>query len=540
MAEEFVKLLAPLHGKKKLSGEERAVFDSYLDHCPEFTALRGHVTTLRSVFECLKLPDDEKARYAIMVEVNDTTVLIEKLCERILFVADRLADDSLADYSLPEDASPANNLDDDNWTDDTYSDTSWMKDSFRDEQISKDHWSGDNLRRARKFFESFDTVNASFYALNHADDPEELPYSVVHDRTRIENRDFDMADFRSQLADIFYTFALRNEAVPHDPAAVENTVRYFQASIRSLPTYNNMLRYGIFLETNHRSIEAMQIFRRVLDNITMEDLDAVPLQHLLGKIEFENELYEQARDTFLQSIPVRRKLLFDDPDTHTGPLGNDLARLGRAYFHLGEDKKAGEYMDEGLEIIREVRKKDPDSVEPEIMETSGALGMLYARSSLERDLHLIETYLADAAGIAKKLARANPYYRPRRAFFLSAVAAIHEQLFDIDTAQRELSEAEDIYRELVRESPDVYELGLAKRALTLASFLQHREGTDERERSLWLATEAFVIAVEYPKDETAINIALDAREVLEKWNAPPGEIGSKMRIQEALYKRDRK
>ena len=535
MAEGFVKLLAPLYGEKVLSGEERAVFDSYLDHCPEYTELRRHVAMLNSIVECLKLPDDQKARFAIITEVNNTNSLSEKFRERILFVADRLADDNFVDDDLVGD-----DLADDNSADDNFADRTWMKDVFPDEQLSKVHWSGENLRRAREFFERFETIDARFYALNHVEDPEELSYSVVHERTRIKNRDWEMADFRSQLADIFYTFALRKAEFPGDPVAVEDMIRYYQASIRSKSTYNNTLRYGIALATHGRPVEGAQSFRLVLTKFSgeMNGADIAELQHLLGKLEFENGLYEQARDTLVESVANRRKLLMDAPDEHSPKLALDLARLGQAYFHLGETERAFPCLDEALEIGGEVNEVIAKlNQEADMMESAGMMGLLYSRAEHGRDHDRVEKYFLQAIELARKLLRENPFYRTRLAFFLSALAAIHVEFLDIDAAEREFNETEEIYRELADESPEIYELGLAQRANMLARFLmQHRDGLDERERSIWLAAEAFVRAVEYPGDDMAINIALDAKEILEKLDLDPGEIGHKIRFQEAVIK----
>jgi hypothetical protein len=503
-AEDLVSLLGHLSTTPSWTPEDHANFNRYLENCGEYTKMQNDLARLNSIFPHLKASDDKQNRYQVMVKANDLNSQIREFKERVLKAAHRIA------AGDPE-KEPA-------------------------------------VWRAAECFNGFFMEEAEFFAFPDTTLTDQWSYQelenewgrYVDDRFRWGPSQDRMEQFFIKLADDFLELAYEKTSST-DAAAPEEAERYYKASIRAFPARTNLVCYGVFLENNSRSVEAAQIFCRVLDDIEMEELDVAALQHLLGKIELENDLYEHARDTLLESVATRRKLLFDDPDAHTLPLGKDLSRLGRAYFHLGEDEKAREYLDEGLEISREVRKKDPDNIEPDIMEAAGALGQLYASAPFGRDLDRVEKYLSEAAGIARKISGDNRYYKTRRAFFLAALAAVHEQLLDIDAAESEFNETEDIYRELVVENPEIYELGLAQRANMLARFLQeHRYGPDERERSLWLATEAFVTALEYKDDESAINIALVAQEILEKWEVPADELGSKMRIQEAIVKARRK
>jgi tetratricopeptide (TPR) repeat protein len=262
----------------------------------------------------------------------------------------------------------------------------------------------------------------------------------------------------------------------------------------------------------------------------MNDADRAAVLDILGMLETDNELYEQARETLFAAVETIRKMFPDHALKYRPMLGKNLNRLGRTLLRLKENEEAKEYLLEALEINRELMKTDPYDFEPQVMEGLGDLGLFHAG---EKDFDAIEKYFLEAIGIARKLAGEEKYFKTRLGFFLTAMAAVHEEMLDIEAAEREHNEAWEVYSELAEGEPEIYMVGLAKRSLMRADFYQQYK-REERERSIWDAADAFVLAYNFTDDPTAVDIAFRAKEILENWELDAGEIGHRLNFQEAV------
>jgi len=494
--EDFVSLLGHLNTAPSLTPADHANFNHYLENCWEYTKMQRDVARLNSIFPHLKVPDDKEKRYQVMVNANDLNSQIKEFKERVLKAAQWIA--------AGDENDPA-------------------------------------TRRAFECFNSFALEEAEYFAFpedwgmtdQSFEEMEKEWGRYVDDIFRWGPPYDRMGSFFRTLANDFFDLAF--EKTPSTDAAVlEDAERYYNASICAEEFMQSQMAYGILLQNTRRFGEASDKLRYVLDTFGdgMNDSDRLAVLDVLGTIEADNDMYERARETLFSHVELLRKLMPDHAPVHRPALGKTLNRLGRTLLRLKELEAAKEYLLEALEINRGLIKFDPYNFEPQVMEGLGDLAQLHA---VDKDFDAIEKYFLEAIELARKLAAEEKSFRTRLGFFLAALAAAHEQMLDLDAAEREYNETESIYRDLAGEEPEVYELSLAQRAVMVAGFLQqHRHEPVERERSIWLAAEAFVIAVAYDDDDSAINIALNAKEILEKWDLDPDEIGHRISFQEAI------
>ncbi len=262
----------------------------------------------------------------------------------------------------------------------------------------------------------------------------------------------------------------------------------------------------------------------------MTDADRLTILDPLGMIEVDNDLNDSARKTLFATVELARKLLPADAERCRPTLGKALNRLGRTLFRLREDAEAKEYLLEALEINRVLMKTDPHNFEPQVMEGLGDLAHLETR---EKNFDAVEKYFLEAIELARKLAAEEEYFRQRLGFYLTAMALAHEEMLDIQAAERGHNEGWELFHELATEDPVKFGKDLAQRSVIRADFYQ-RYLTEKRETSIRDAADAFALATLFPEDEIAVHITLRAKGILEKWDLDSEEIAHRISFQEAV------
>ncbi len=492
-AEDFVSLLCHLNTTPSWKPEDHENFNRYLANCGEYTKMQRDVARLDSIFPHLKVPEDKENRYQVMVNANDLNSQIGEFEDRVLKAAQRIAAGDENDPAIRRALECFNRL---------------------------------ALEEAEyfAFFEDWSKTNRSFEELENEWNEylEELEYMPSYDR---------MSHFFKKLSDDFFTIAWE-KGTAAETVAQEEVERYFKASICAEEYLQNSVAYAMFLQNNRRFIEAGDKYIEALEKFGsgMDDHDRLAILDNLGMIEVDNELYDRARKTLFSAVEISRRLLPDDAPKHRPSLGKALNRLGRTLFRLDEIDAAKEYLLEALELNRELMKTDPYNFEPQVMEGLGDLAQVHAR---DRDFDAIEKYFLEAIELARKLAGEEKYFKTRLGFFLTAMAATHAEMLNIEAAERGYDESWVLFSDLAAEEPKTYILDLAQRSMMRADFYQ-RYKREERERSIWDAADAFVLAYGFPSDPSAVNIAFKAKEILEDWELDAGEIGHRLNFQEAV------
>jgi len=487
MPENYIKLLSHLQLSDDWSDRDRENFEAYLGQWDEYTTVLAQIKKLTEIRDTLPETDETFAG-KLGYEIGRLESLKGTLRYRVLFIANALANSALE--------------------------------------------SDERLSQAAEYFLCHEVWSALIYTQHYGRSIESLEENIDEEFDENVQREADLDNFLTVIADELFEIGFE---AAKTPAGINSpdTELYIRASIKARAYMQNRFSLGLLLYRKGKYLDAIEEFRAVDEELgeTMNLPDRLSVLDILGELEVDNGLYEQARGTLFSTVEICRKLLPDDPDAYRPRLATFLTWLGWTLFRLEEDDAAAkEYLVEAFDINRRLMKTDPEKFESQVMEGLGYLAQFHVR---DRDFDTVERCFLQAVKLARKLSEEKKYYLSRLGFFLSGLAVVHEEMLNIDAAEREHDEAWKLFHDLADEDPKRYIVDLAHRSLLRARFLQ-KFIHEKKEKSIWDAADAFVLACGFVDDEIAVSIAFEAKEILEKWELDPGEIGHRLSFQEAV------
>jgi tetratricopeptide (TPR) repeat protein len=343
------------------------------------------------------------------------------------------------------------------------------------------------LKQAREFFDlgNFDEAKK----LLEADLNEMLEehQQLLKERTDYENRILPLLKNNSEE---FYILALSTQSDYTNPNRFRDTCRYFELSIESFETKDNLFNYAYFLDINNQFIKARKYYELQQEKFGKELSlidSASTLNNLAGLHMTEGE-YDQALKVYEEAIKIYRELDKENVPSYKSSLALTLNNLGILYKVLNEYEKASAAHEEALQITRKLAEDFPQTYLPSLALTLNNLGSLQInQNEFEKALSAFN----EALEIYQKLNEENPRnYLPDLAVTYNNFGIVYSRLKNVEQSSSSYEESLKIYRQLAAENPQAY---LPSIALTLNNLGVLHDEQKESEKALAEYEEALKI-----------------------------------------------
>jgi tetratricopeptide (TPR) repeat protein len=402
------------------------------------------------------------------------------------------------------------------------------------ETFNKIEINTDRLIRAKKFFDKGEFGEARAVLETELEQMQDEQAHLLREKEHFEK---DVLPALTNNSEEFFLLAMSIRTDYNNPNRFEDTCKYFEASIKSKETEDNLFGYAYFLNEHNQFSKAVDYYNQYLNKFANKislQKKAMTLNNLANLHRNQNE-YEKASDEYEKVLKIYRNLAKDNPQTYLFHVAVTLNNLAILHTNQNEYEKASNECEEALEIRRNLAKSNPQAYLPDVAMTLNNLAILhdyqneYKKASdeykevleiyrnLAKDnpqaylfyvtrtlnnlaiLHVNQNEYEKASSeyeealkMRRDLAKGNPQaYLFHVATTLNNLAILHANQNEYEKASNEYEEALKIYRNLYEQIPKAYAPGLANTLINLSAFYQ--DSLNEREKSLEYVIEAVIL-----------------------------------------------
>ncbi len=242
----------------------------------------------------------------------------------------------------------------------------------------------------------------------------------------------------------------------NNPNRFEDTRRFYEQSIQSCPTIENLFGYAYFLAKHNQHNDAERYYHEVLERFGNE-MDAPTRATTLnnfGILQCERNEFEEALKSYKEALGIYRKLAQTKLQGYLPDVAATLNNMGALQYKKNEFEEALKSYKEALEIYRELAKTNPQSYLPDVAMTLNNLGVL--QSDKNEFEEALKSY-KEALEIYRKLAQTNRQsYLPYVAGMLYNLGNLQYKKSKCEEALKSYKEALEIRRELALTKPQSY------------------------------------------------------------------------------------
>ncbi|MGC2235267.1 MAG: tetratricopeptide repeat protein [Pyrinomonadaceae bacterium] len=376
------------------------------------------------------------------------------------------------------------------------------------------------LKRAKEYFDKGEFGEARAVLETEL---EQMQDEQTHLLKKKEHYDKNVLPALINNSEEFFLLAMATRTAYENPNRFEDTCKYFEDSIKSNETKDNLFQYAYFLKKHNQFPKAVDYYNQYLNKFAGElslEEKAMTLNNLANLHRNQNE-YEKAPNEYEEALKIYRNLAKNNPQAFLPDVAMTLNNLAILHRNQNEYEKASNEYEEALGIRRNLAKNNPQAFLPKVAMTLNNLANLH-RNQNEHEKASNE--YEEALEIRRNLAKDNPQaFLPNVATTLNNLAVLHANQNKYEKASNEYKEALEIYRNLHEQMPNAYAPDLANTLKNLAVFYQ--ESLVDREKSLEYVIEAVMllrpIVEAVPFTQSYIQ---NAMLVLRDWNLNDEEI----------------
>lgn len=268
------------------------------------------------------------------------------------------------------------------------------------EKLQSKDFNSERSNRARELFDEGKFKEANDFWENETPNMlEEQEYLL----SKIEKFNEDLKN----NANDFFIAALTSQYDYENPNHFKRTCDYFDASIKSFPTFESLSAYASFLNEHNEYDLSQKYYQRILDDFEKELSPATKTAVLynLGEHYDTPEEYEEAISELQILIANHKKTAKNEYDVLPTFTAQALFNLGN--FHIRQDKvkEAIREYKESVSIYQKNVEDNPNYYLPRIASGLMTLGKLYVK---EKDRAKAIKELSNASEIYSKLSPKNP------------------------------------------------------------------------------------------------------------------------------------
>ena len=266
---------------------------------------------------------------------------------------------------------------------------------------------------------------------------------------------------------------------PNNPNYYTDTVKYFEYSIRSFPTKENVFLFANFLAEHNQLEKAENYYYQCLNDfaLSLTDSDKADTLNNLANLHRKQNNYELALMEFKEALEIGIKLAEINPETYLPDVARTLNNLAILHKDQNNHELALKEFNEALKIRRKLAETNPNTYLPDVATTLNNLANLHS------DLNMFNKALKEfneALKIRRKLAEINSnIYLSDIAETLNNLAILHSDQKNYEDSYKEYEEALTIYRNLAKTKPHIYLPEIATALHNLGTLLQKQNKFEE-------------------------------------------------------------
>jgi archaellum component FlaC len=253
-----------------------------------------------------------------------------------------------------------------------------------------------------------------------------------------------------------------------NPHRINDTKDYFEQSLKSYCSFENLFAYACFLKLNNQFSDSLTAYSRILtefkNDLSIEDR-ALTL-HNLADLHQITDKNMDAEAEYTESLKIRRDLAKDNPTVYLSDVAGTLNNLAILHKKIDKNMDAEAEYTESLKIRRDLAKDNPTVYLSDVAMTLNNLACLHDKTNKNMEA---EAEYSKTLKIYRDLAKDNPtVYLSDVAMTLNNLACLHYKTDKNMEAEAEYSKTLKIYRDLAKDNPTVYLSYVAKTLNNLA------------------------------------------------------------------------
>jgi tetratricopeptide (TPR) repeat protein len=387
------------------------------------------------------------------------------------------------------------------------------------EQFNRIPINTERLQRAKEFFDKGDFAEARTVL--------EIELEQMQDeqtRLLIKREEYE-ADTLPKLktnGEQFFVLGLLTQLDYSNPNWFSDSCQYFEQSIKSYATKDNVFHYAVFLWKHNRVNEAEKYYLKYLTDFKLElsSEEKAGALNNLGLLHWDSNEFEKGLAECLEALEIFKTLSKDNEEKYLPEVAGGLNNVAMFYGELNDSSKALQGYEEALQIYRRLAEKSP-------VYLFDVAKLLSNAGTINTEMKAHEQALAqftEALVILKALSKTKlpdvPFYI---ATALHNLGRLYCDMGDYDHAAESYEKALSIRLELAKTNPLVY---LPEASCTLSNLaFFYLKSVPDRKKSVEYALQTVrVLLPLYEQVPFTQGYFLTAIKVLKGWDIADEEI----------------
>jgi len=237
--------------------------------------------------------------------------------------------------------------------------------------------------------------------------------------------------------------------------------QYFEQSLKANRNVNNISTFAFFLQKNNQITqaiplyeEALAIYRKLNEEDKRHLLNIASALNNLGILYSDKNKYKKAEQFYEEALDIIRQLAQVNPQTFLRDIGLTLNNLGLLYWNKNEYEKAEQACEEALTIYRQLAQVNSQTFLPDLASTLSNLGILYSDKNKYKKAG---QFYEEALDIRRQLAQINPQaFLPDLGLTLNNLGILYKTKNEYEKAEQFYEEALGIRRQLAQVNPQTF------------------------------------------------------------------------------------
>jgi tetratricopeptide (TPR) repeat protein len=376
------------------------------------------------------------------------------------------------------------------------------------------------LRRAKEFFDKGEFGEARAVLETELEQMQDEQTWLLVKRDEYET---DILPKLKSNAEQFFFLALLTQLNKADANWFADTCEYYERSIKSYPTKNNVFHYAVFSWQHNRVAEAEKYYQKYLSDFASEISFAEKAGALnnLGLLHWDSNEYTKGLAECEEALSLYKNLSKGDPSTYLPEVAGTLNNIAMFHGELNESSKSLKEYKEALGIYRGLSENISSDYLFDVAKILSNLGSINTqRKNYKKALAELEESIRIFKQLAKLHSSEYPFYI---ATSLHNLGVLHGAKKDYEKAIEAYEEALSIRMNSAKTNPSVY-LPEASCTLSNLSFL-YIKYVPNREKSIEYALETIAVLLpiyeQVPFTQRYLQTAIN---VLKGWDLSDEEI----------------